>query len=625
MDDKIYSDIISELIKTNSEKILKFIYKLGKDVTNDFQIRFGQAFKLYLEAATKKYSRSKLIYKDKPVDIYEFYVHLDLKLESEIVKTDDVQNVLDIGNCLIITGSGGTGKSTLFKHLFLNTIKNTNKIPIYVELREINNLPDNSSLLDCIYESMSNLKFEIEKEYFLKAIECGSFVFYLDAYDEVDEEKRKILKKQIQTMAQKYDENHYIISSRPLSEGISFADWQNFFNLRVCKLTKKQAVNLVEKLDYDQEIKGKFLKELDTFLYKKYESFASYPLLLTIMLITYDQYAEIPDKIHLFYQECFQTLYARHDASKGGYKRVINSGLPIDEFSNILSVFSSASYLRKVKSFNSEELIEYIDFAKDVEDLPFDSQEYKNDLIEAVCILTQEGLEYVYTHRTFQEYFTAKYLSRVNDKEQKKLLFLIWQNMPSSLIEDIVFDILYEMNVSKIEKNFLIPALKELRKKVISPNQEQTYYNYLKLIFRDIGIDYSMIGHEDHRAKEDAVIYSPIFRNKRYNKLVSMIYDRYKPCISFNYKMNFPTKGVDLIEKFGVREEEYSSIVSVPLNDAVPLNRNLFEEILSQSDYYLCRFAYALEILNYLEEKHKKEKSVCDILKLPKMNRSGLK
>jgi len=79
-------------------------------------------------------------------------------------------------------------------------------------------------------------------------------------------------------------------------------------------------LSLIRKLDYNQDIKQKFLTEVENKLFEKYETFASNPLLLTIMLMTFDQYAEIPEKIHLFYQECFQALYSRHDASKGDIK-----------------------------------------------------------------------------------------------------------------------------------------------------------------------------------------------------------------------------------------------------------------------------------------------------------------
>ena len=43
-----------------------------------------------------------------------------------------------LGNKIIVTGTGGIGKSILFKHLFLNTIEETGLIPVLIELRSFN-------------------------------------------------------------------------------------------------------------------------------------------------------------------------------------------------------------------------------------------------------------------------------------------------------------------------------------------------------------------------------------------------------------------------------------------------------------------------------------------------------
>ena len=84
-------------------------------------------------------------------------------------------------------------------------------------------------------------------------------------------------------MSKKYPENHYILSSRPLEE---FMGWNQFEELHAMPLSKEQALSLINKIEYDQIIKDKFYKELDEYLYEKYETFASNPLLLTIMLLT---------------------------------------------------------------------------------------------------------------------------------------------------------------------------------------------------------------------------------------------------------------------------------------------------------------------------------------------------
>ena len=75
--------------------------------------------------------------------------------------------------------------------------------------------------------------------------------------------------------------------------------------MSACALTKEQALNLIKKIDYSEPAKSTFYQELDNNLYDKYKSFASNPLLLTIMLLTFSNHASIPAKLNDFYEAAF--------------------------------------------------------------------------------------------------------------------------------------------------------------------------------------------------------------------------------------------------------------------------------------------------------------------------------
>jgi len=142
--------------------------------------------------------------------------------------------------------------------------------------------------------------------------------------------------------------------------------------------------------------------------------------------------------------------------------------------------------LQKEQSFNSESLVNYINQSKDSLGIDFETESYKNDIIEAVCVLIQVGLEYVYAHRSFQEYFTAKYIANLDDDGQKVILKQIINILPNSLNEDIVIGILSEINNNRLEKNFVIPILKELKEKVFANTNIETNYNFLKLLYSHV-------------------------------------------------------------------------------------------------------------------------------------------
>lgn len=118
----------------------------------------------------------------------------------------------------------------------------------------------------------------------------------------------------------KYYQNSFLVSSRR-SDSLSIG-WDRCVVFDMLSLSKEKAIQLIERLPYyDDEVKSRFLRTLDESLYRKHDDFCSNPLLLTLMLMTFDEFAEIPDKMHVFYGQAYDVLDRRHDATKPGFKR----------------------------------------------------------------------------------------------------------------------------------------------------------------------------------------------------------------------------------------------------------------------------------------------------------------
>ncbi|WP_182298225.1 NACHT domain-containing protein [Cohnella cholangitidis] len=366
-------DLISfsvELVQNNIERTIRGISHFGSDSYKKIKVNSGAAFKSYLETAIRKYSDIKtILYRDAPVFLYKFYEDSELLFGDNVIDASDLDNLLQVSDKIIITGSAGTGKSTLMKHLFLSAIANKNRIPIFVELKNINNIPDivnlihsgEYRLLDFIYHSVKSLNFSFEEEYFIRAIDNGNLFFYFDGFDEVNPEIRELLSLQIIELSDKYYENVIIVSSRP-DEG--FVAWNSFCEIRMLPLSKKKALSLMNKIEYESEMKERFIDELDKNLYERHKSFASNPLLLTIMLMSFSQYSDIPEKIYLFYQQAFETLFTKHDSTKGGYKRKMYTNLAMDDFVKVLSAFAIQSYSNNNISFDYTTISKYLNGAK---------------------------------------------------------------------------------------------------------------------------------------------------------------------------------------------------------------------------------------------------------------------
>ncbi len=74
------------------------------------------------------------------------------------------------------------------------------------------------------------------------------------------------------------------------------------------------------------------------------------------MLLTYEEFAEIPHKMHAFYGQAFDTLFQKHDAQKEQYQRKTHTQLTRESFKECFSVFCAMTYLEQRFSFSEEEL-----------------------------------------------------------------------------------------------------------------------------------------------------------------------------------------------------------------------------------------------------------------------------
>ncbi|MFD3445592.1 NACHT domain-containing protein [Microbacteriaceae bacterium 4G12] len=609
-----YPKIISNLIQKNIENIFKGVYKKGEDKYKELIIKTGSAFEQYLNTSVNKFNNVKtIIYSHKPVPLYQFYVDINIRCKDDIINTEEIGNLLEYNNCIMIFGSGGTGKSTLFKHLFLNTIHTTNLIPIFLELKNVND-KNYKSFEDFIYESLTNLNFSLEKQYFFNSLKSGQYVFFFDGYDEVKESKKQKISNEITRITNKYNKNYYFVSSRQntmLERG-----WDNFCDFTMEPLNSEGATNLIRNLNYDEDIKNRFLIQLkEGALYDKHRSFCSNPLLLTIMLLTYQEFAEIPDKLHIFYGRAFDVLYSKHDATKGSFvreKRLEKKGLASDDFKNVISTFSAISYADSKITFEKESLLEYIQKAKQFMGIEFDSNDFLIDLVEAVCILTLDGSEYKYQHRSFQEYFTAKFINNLTDEDQKEFLFTLLEEKSTSLTKvDEVFNMLFEMNPTKMEKNLIIPMLEEIKSIINVPNKKESRFKFLNLMYKHGTIEHT----EDGTFKCSFTVKST--SNLKYMNIVRFVARKYQTNLQNIPEEIISLNGEELFKRY---EKAYKrqtenlekNKIILELNKAKN-NEKILEDILSVAGYRIRDLEISLLVLEYLNEKYRKRKSMKDL------------
>ncbi|GHV07448.1 hypothetical protein FACS1894217_08310 [Clostridia bacterium] len=426
----------------------------------------AEAFNVYLTNAKEKYGSVKtLLYNDQPKPFYCFYIPNDVEHSvgrdrSNILHNITAETLSRVSNFLILDGVGGLGKSMMMRHLLLNAcdnFKSFRHIPIFIPLKDYG---ESMSLIEFVYLKAEALNGKITDVAFTTALTDGLFLLLFDGLDEIDGERSRRFERELEAFTDKYPKNLYVISSRPYQSFVSFS---RFTVLKIKPFTQQQALQLIDKLEFrpdEPAFKNKFRSLLQNSLYNTHRSFVENPLLLTIMLLTFERFADIPTKMHRFYRKAFVTLSETHDASKGGYRRSYKSGLMIDVLTDYITEFCFHSYKDGKFEFTSEEFARYFNILR-INDHSTNAKGFAYDLCANLCFMYLESGKYHFTHRSFQEYFCALFFSKQKDIFLKRLGGF-FEDRQKRMRGDQTFQMLYDMIPDKVETNIFIPFLQEL-------------------------------------------------------------------------------------------------------------------------------------------------------------------
>ncbi|HEX2535677.1 MAG TPA: hypothetical protein VHK69_18175 [Chitinophagaceae bacterium] len=152
--------------------------------------------------------------------------------------------------------------------------------------------------------------------------------------------------------------------------------------------------------------------------------------------------------------------------------------------------------------FSEGEILETIRKVGKLENTGIQAEEMMHDILDAVCLLQKDGLKYVFSHRSFQEYFTAYSLARLPEEKVSALIKRF-----SERTADNVIPMLFDMNSNLVVRVFLNEALKDYVKSTshIDPKSFDII-EFLKCLKMDLFIQYlSKDGHDP------VIIVSPFF------------------------------------------------------------------------------------------------------------------
>ena len=362
--------------------------------------------------------------------------------------------------------------------------------------------------MDYVFTTIQGLGAITDKRILLKALSNGKCLLIFDGLDEIHSKFRYKFQHDLEVFTDTYSDNLFIMSCRPRN---SFVEFNNFTVLYLCPLYFFQTIELVNKLEFrpdEPSIKENFIEDINGLLSESQKEFIENPMLLTIMLITYDYSLSIPEKLHIFYERAYNALSFRHDSNKS-LNREFKTKLSPEHFSDYFAEFCARSYTDECYDFDEftfdnyfHKLNPYLNDNKRVK-----ASDFRDDLIDAMCLMIYEDCRYQFVHRSFQEYFCALCISKQMDEQIEGISF-IFEKSENRRDGDLTLDLLYCIIPRKVEKIIILPFLQRLFKKC---DQNEGFITFLGEMF-----DIIEFGNPDNYVYSDysssSALYNFIFK-----------------------------------------------------------------------------------------------------------------
>lgn len=438
---------------------------LAKELKNEASHFINDGLEDYLNNIRGKFSRTKtFLYRNENVDFYSVFFPVSLNLGHTKVKIQSLTELFQHSRFATIIGHAGSGKTMLMKHFFLSSIDTQFRIPIVVELRSLNEFE--GSIIEYIYQIIFHNKLSPSQRILERLLSGGNFIFLLDGYDEIFSNKKGKITDDLERFIDKYHLNNFLITSRP---GAGIESFPRFNNYYVAPLSREEIIEFVDLQltgNEDTQLADKIKTLINRPDNRDYDNFLSSPLLLSMFLLTFSSYPELPRRKSKFYYNVFDTLATKHDSftKKGGYQHERKTGLQNEEFENILKWFSYISLFEGKYSFDSQYLTSKLNDIKKSFNLTYNTNDLIKDLTLSIAIIIVDGVEYKFPHKSLQEYFCALLIKDLPLSHKEKIYSekLDQQLKQTNGGNENFWNLCAELDKINFESYFLVKKLEEL-------------------------------------------------------------------------------------------------------------------------------------------------------------------
>ncbi|MEA9411905.1 NACHT domain-containing protein [Flavobacterium sp. PL02] len=484
--------------------------KISKDLKDEFLHVFNNGLPEYIDNFYDKYSKTKtFIYRDEKVNFYDIFFPVNIKSNTKIFDLiGDLKVLFKKGNYITIIGSAGSGKSMLMKHIFLSTVKQSFRIPIVIELRNLTDF--NGNITDYVSSILTRNQLGKSPRIVDRILKEGNFIFLLDGYDEIYSSAKNRITNDIEEFVDMYSKNIFVLTSRPGSNAESLQRFDNYYVQALDSVQIDDFIKQQFKNHENEESLERILSVIKKTENEDYRDYLTNPLLLSMFIFTFNAYPELPKYKSKFYWNVFDTLCTKHDSftKKGFWLHERKSNLLNDDFENILKWLSYATIFKGKYNFDYEyfkktllEILSKLGLKCELDNLIY-------DLTVSISIIIQDGTDYTFPHKSLQEYFTASLIKGLNDPQKQKVYSEKFEQIENFSTGGKInlYKLCQEMDKIYFSKMFLIPKAENFISKL-----DITSDNNLVLSFFNVASPFFMFSNNKISAYSQGIYIEDSF------------------------------------------------------------------------------------------------------------------
>lgn len=306
-------------------------------------------------------------------------------------------------NHVLIAGTGGQGKSLLVRYLLGKEIRSGSRIPLLFELRHL----ENDLLVSRLAASLDDLlEMKSSGELFTHFAENGKVSILLDGFDEIDPSKISAVGHQIQQLAERFPNSRLLITSRPES-GVEFL--RTFVVRQIQPLSLDDLPHFYDRITRDKAFTNRLVAAISVSPVE-IKDLVKTPLLATLLAMSYKSSERIPPDFVEFYEQLFQVLFVRHDASKTGFLRTRKSKITDREIQLAFEAFCFKTRKSAQSALGWDRAVEFANESLSAIGLKAEPADVLADVQKISCLLMRDGNKLEFAHKSVQEYFAARFI-----------------------------------------------------------------------------------------------------------------------------------------------------------------------------------------------------------------------